>query len=94
MAGKKFFLWGNHEHARVWDNALTDDDGSCCIDLNGDYYGEVVYSMRYRRVKATPFPWLYVDFATISFYAEQNGFACEMILEGDHYDYLARLTMK
>jgi len=73
---------------------FTDDDDSCCIDLNGDYYGEVVYSMRYRRVKATPFPWLYVDFATISFYAEQNGFACEMILEGDHYDYLARLTMK
>ena len=28
VAGKKFFLWGNHERARVWDNALTDDDGS------------------------------------------------------------------
>lgn len=28
VAGKKFFLWGNHERARVWDNALTDEDGS------------------------------------------------------------------
>ena len=28
VAGKKFFLWGNHERARVWDHALTDEDGS------------------------------------------------------------------
>lgn len=28
VAGKKFFLWGNHDRARVWDAALTDEDGS------------------------------------------------------------------
>lgn len=25
--GKKFFLWGNNERARVWDQTLTDDNG-------------------------------------------------------------------
>ena len=27
VGGKKFFLWGNHPRAQVWDEALTDDDG-------------------------------------------------------------------
>jgi hypothetical protein len=38
------------------------------------------------------FDWLYVDFDTLSFYAEQNGFKAEIVAEGEHYDYLARLT--
>lgn len=73
---------------------FTNDDGSCELDLNGSYYGEVVFTMRYRRIRATPFPWLYVDFSTISDYAQANGFNCELVLEGEHFDYLARLTMK
>ena len=28
VGGKKFFLWGNHPRAQVWDEALTDEDGS------------------------------------------------------------------
>lgn len=28
IGGKKFFLWGNHPRAQVWDEALTDEDGS------------------------------------------------------------------
>ncbi len=27
VGGKKFFLWGNHASARVWDEALSDEDG-------------------------------------------------------------------
>ena len=73
---------------------FTDEDGSCHININGNYYGEVVYTMRYRKIRATPFPWLYVDFSTISEYAQANGFRCELVLEGEHFDYLARLTLK
>ncbi|MCQ2958999.1 MAG: SAM-dependent methyltransferase [Bacteroidales bacterium] len=72
---------------------FTEDDGSCCIDLNGKYYGEITFKMRYRRIKANPFPWLYIDFNTIAEIAQKNGFKCELIQEGEHFDYLAKLTL-
>lgn len=71
---------------------FTDDDGSCAIDLNGKYYGEIMFKMRYRRIHCTPFPWLYVDFDTIQSITAEHGFKCDLILEGAHFDYLARLT--
>ena len=45
-------------------------------------------------VLGKPFDWLYVDFDTLSYYAEQNGFVAEMVEEGEHYDYLAKLSRK
>lgn len=58
------------------------------------YYGEIDYSMAYRDVKGESFEWLYVDFQTLHMVAEANGFRCEQVMAGDHYDYLARLTLK
>ena len=46
----------------------------------------------YNKVKGEPFDWLYVDFQTLSCYAAENGFRAELVKEGKHYDYLARLT--
>lgn len=68
-----------------------DEDGSYLVDLAGDYYGELTYSMRYRKVQGKPFPWLYVDFDTLSLYASQYGFEAECLATGEHYDYLACL---
>jgi hypothetical protein len=34
-----------------------------------------------------------VDFDTLAYYAEENGFIAEMVANGEHYDYLARLTL-
>jgi len=34
---------------------------------------------------------MYVDYNTLQNAAIQNGLKCELILEGEHYDYLARL---
>ena len=70
------------------------EDGSVDIDLNGSYYGEVDFMMQYKNMKGEAFDWLYVDFETLSFHAEQNGFHAELIFEGEHYDYLARITRK
>lgn len=70
------------------------EDGSYDIDPAGPYYGEVDYQMVYGKVKGEPFDWLYVDFATLRLLAENNSFQCELIAEGPHYDYLARLTRK
>ena len=68
-----------------------EEDGSFAIDLAGDYYGELDYQMQYKSVKGETFDWLYVDFQTLSYYAEQYGFNVELVAEGEHYDYLAKI---
>lgn len=72
---------------------FEEEDGSIMIDLAEDYYGQLDYQMQYKDVVGEPFDWLYVDFETLAFYAEENGFKAELIAEGEHYDYLARLSL-
>ena len=71
-----------------------DDDGM--IDLTGveGYYGEIVYKMKYGNVEGDYFPWLYIDFPTLKDYACANGYDAELIANGEHYDYLARLIRR
>lgn len=68
-----------------------EEDGSLMIDLADEYYGLLDYQMEYKDVVGEPFDWLYVDFETLAFYAEESGFAAELVAEGEHYDYLAKL---
>ena len=71
---------------------FEEEDGSLMIDLADDYYGQLDYQMQYKDVLGEPFDWLYVDFDTLAFYAEESGFDAELLAEGEHYDYLAKLT--
>ena len=71
-----------------------EEDGSLMIDLADDYYGLVDFQMQYKDSMGEPFDWLYLDFNTLSYYAEESGFTAELIEEGEYYDYLARLTLK
>lgn len=73
---------------------FMDEDGGMDIDLAAGYYGEIDYKMRYKNITGTPFDWLYIDFDTLQMYAEEHGFTCEKCIDGDHYDYLARITAK
>lgn len=68
------------------------EDGSMDIDLDGAYYGEVDYQMCYKNIKGEPFNWLYVDFSLLKDIAEGCGLECTLVMEGPHYDYLAKLT--
>ena len=69
-----------------------DEDGEKWI--SGDaYYGELEFTITYKGEKEASFPWLYMDYNTLQNAAVANGLQCELILEGDHYDYLARLTV-
>lgn len=70
---------------------FEEEDGSLMIDLADDYYGQLDYQMQYKDVLGEPFDWLYVDFDTLAFYAEESGFDAELLAEGEHYDYLAKL---
>lgn len=72
---------------------FEEEDGSFLVDLAAGYYGEIDFQMQYKQVKGEPFYWLYVDFDTLSMYAEMYGFKAEKVKEGNHYDYLAKLTL-
>lgn len=72
----------------------ADDDGGVWIPGDKDYYGEVEFTMKYKGQKSNSFKWLYIDFDTLANAAEAHGFRCELVSQGEHYDYLARLTLK
>ena len=67
-----------------------DEDGSKWIPGEG-YYGELTFTISYKNQTEEAFPWLYLDYNTLQNAAHANGLECELILEGDHFDYLARL---
>ena len=70
-----------------------DEDGGKWIPSDNDYYGELVFNISYKGEKEEPFDWLYLDYNTLQNAAAANGLKCELILEGDHYDYLAKLSL-
>ena len=70
-----------------------DDDGSYSMDANANYHGELDYYISYKNEKETPFKMLYLDFETLKSACETVGLQCEFVLEGEHYDYLAKLTI-
>lgn len=69
-----------------------DEDGGKWIPA-GDYYGEVVFTLHYKGETEIPFNWLYIDYNTLQNAAHANGLNCELVAEGKHYDYLARLSL-
>lgn len=71
-----------------------DEDEGYWIHGDIDYYGEVRFQMEYKKEKGPVFDWLYLDYNTLSEYALLENLNCELIVEGNHYDYLARLTLK
>ena len=70
-----------------------EEDGSLMIDLADEYYGQVDFQMQYKDDLGESFDWLYLDFNTLAYYAEENGFKAEIIAEGEYYDYLARVYL-
>ena len=59
-----------------------------------DYYGEQSFRMQYKDTIGEPFPWLYIDADRLKQVAEENGYQAEVVAEGEHYDYLARITKR
>ena len=70
----------------------ADDDGSYSVPADG-YYGELTFTISYKNETEEPFPWLYMDYNTLQNAAHANGLECELLLEGKHFDYLAKLTL-
>lgn len=68
-----------------------DEDGGFWQDLNSGYYGELDYFLSYKGEREEPMKWLYLDFSTLNTACATVGLKCELIAEGDHFDYLAKL---
>ena len=66
------------------------------IELPDDmiYYGEHSFRMQYKDTIGEPFNWLYIDADTLRQKAGRNRYAVEVVAEGEHYDYLARITKR
>lgn len=69
-----------------------DEDGVLDVDLDGAYYGEVDYQMTYRNIKGKSFDWLYADSVVLAESCRQCGLKCEILAQGNHYDYLAKIV--
>lgn len=70
-----------------------DEDGGKWIPSQNEYYGEIVFNISYKGEKEKPFDWMFIDYNTLQNAALDNGFQCELILEGEHFDYLAKLSI-
>ena len=70
------------------------EDGMIDIPNEMDYYGEHSFRMQYKDTIGEPFDWLYINADTLKEKAAKNGYVVEVIAEGEHYDYLARIAKK
>ena len=69
-----------------------DEDGGYWMDMNTSYYGELDYFLTYKGEKEAPMKWLYLDFETLKLACKTLGLRCELVFEGAHFDYLAKLS--
>ena len=68
------------------------EDGIIELPDDMTYYGEHSFQMQYKDTIGEPFNWLYIDADTLKEKARRCGYAVEVVAEGEHYDYLARIT--
>ncbi len=71
---------------------FEDEDGIIELPDDTGYYGEISFRMQYKDTIGEPFDWLYIDADTLRQKAERSGYVVEILVEGEHYDYLARIT--
>lgn len=70
------------------------EDGSALVDISANkYYGELIFQTEYKNWISAPFSWLYVDLSNLENAIEKNGLKLNKVFKGQHYDYLARITL-
>jgi SAM-dependent methyltransferase len=69
-----------------------EEDGSVWVDLNSTYRGEMQFKMVYKGQETPWFNWLYLDFETLKTHSKNAGMNCELLMEGDSFNFLCRLT--
>jgi SAM-dependent methyltransferase len=70
------------------------EDEGYSMPVMDSYYGEVTFRMEYKQKSSASFKWLYVDYKTLQKVVHAHNFNCELVSEGNHYDYLVRISSK
>ncbi|MBX2827475.1 MAG: class I SAM-dependent methyltransferase [Flavobacteriaceae bacterium] len=70
----------------------TTEEGGIWVPADR-YYGELKFTISHKGATSEPFDWLYLDPNLFEKLAVENGFNFEVLSHGEHYDYLARLTV-
>jgi SAM-dependent methyltransferase len=86
--GQIIFDSSNIEHL------FFEDDGSKWINLCSEYYGEVNYKVKYKKITGKSFGWLFIDSEKISQIANEEGFVFCKLVDGFKNDYLGKLYVK
>jgi SAM-dependent methyltransferase len=75
---------------------MFDDDEKQALLNQKDiqYYGEVEFNLSYKNQNEAPFDWLYVDFEMLKNVASSVGLSCEKIIDGENFDYLAKIEIQ
>jgi len=70
-----------------------EEDGGMWLDLGREYHGELTFKMHYKKQSSDEFDWLYIDYTKLKDIAQTVGLKCEIVEEGEHYDFLAKLSL-
>lgn len=73
---------------------FEEEDGSCSIDINSTYYGEMSYRMTYKSIVGDWFPWLYVSSDLLMDCASKSNFELKEIKHGEEDDFMVCLQLK
>ena len=75
-------------------NPWRNHEGYNCFGCSPDNPIGHSFQMQYKDTIGEPFDWLYIDANTLKEKAAKNGYVVEVVAEGEHYDYLARIAKK
>ncbi len=62
------------------------------IHSSNRYYGGLDYFISYKGEEETPMKWLYMDFESLKQQCLEVGLDCEIVMQGEHFDYLAKIS--
>ncbi len=71
---------------------FEDEDGIIELPSTNEYYGNLQYQLQYKDTLGDTFDWSYIDADTVADAAQSHGYQLEVLRQGPHYDYLARIT--
>lgn len=103
LAGLDRFLAGAGRHLAPGGQILADStdvrslasgvaqDGGLPVRADGRYVGEIQFRLAFGDMQGEPFSQLYVDPDTLCEVGVRHGWAFEVVAEGEHGAYLARL---
>ena len=73
------------------DETETSVDYGALDNITG-YFGDLDFFISYKGEKENPMKWIYIDYDTLKDQCDKSGLKCEKIMDGLHFDYLARIS--